>query len=296
MTSRVSISLLAILATTAALALGVGLVAVTGADHWIAVAIAYGAVGLILFATALLHSGLRRMEEEGANVQAIVQRAADGIITADENGTIEFVNLATERIFGYRASELEGCAVTVLLSSAYPEQEDGDFWDFLRVNAIQATGTAHEVIGLRKGGEKFFMDLSISEAHVGQHAVFVAIVRDVTERKKAQISLRNARDDLEIRVEERTADLQDANEKLQTEILEHERSEAAREKLVDELRGALSEIKTLSGLIPICASCKKVRDDQGYWNQIEVFVRDRSDAEFSHSICPDCVEKLYPDL
>ncbi len=57
-----------------------------------------------------------------------------------------------------------------------------------------------------------------------------------------------------------------------------------------------SEIKRLRGLLPICSSCKKIRDDKGYWNQIEVYIRDRSDAEFSHGICPECIKKLYPDL
>ncbi len=74
--------------------------------------------------------------------------------------------------------------------------------------------------------------------------------------------------------------------KVEKELL-HERN---------DLQKALSEIKTLSGLLPICASCKKIRDDKGYWNQIELYIRDRSDAEFSHSICPICAEKLYGHL
>ncbi|MHB8809042.1 MAG: two-CW domain-containing protein [Desulfobulbaceae bacterium] len=64
----------------------------------------------------------------------------------------------------------------------------------------------------------------------------------------------------------------------------------------DKLRIALSEIKTLRGLIPICASCKKIRDDKGVWNQIECYIRDHSEAEFSHGICPECAAKLYPNL
>jgi len=64
----------------------------------------------------------------------------------------------------------------------------------------------------------------------------------------------------------------------------------------NELQKALSEIKTLSGLLPICASCKKIRDDKGYWKQLELYIRDHSEAEFSHSICPTCVERLYGDL
>lgn len=64
-------------------------------------------------------------------------------------------------------------------------------------------------------------------------------------------------------------------------------------RTMKKLKTALKEIKTLSGLIPICSACKKVRDDQGYWNQVETYIADRSDAVFSHGICPDCREKIY---
>ena len=63
-----------------------------------------------------------------------------------------------------------------------------------------------------------------------------------------------------------------------------------------ELQRAMDEIKTLQGLLPICVSCKKIRDDKGYWNQIETYIKERSHAEFSHSICPDCAKKLYPEF
>lgn len=61
-----------------------------------------------------------------------------------------------------------------------------------------------------------------------------------------------------------------------------------------ELTESLSQVKTLSGLLPICAACKKVRDDSGYWNQIEVYIRTHSNAEFTHGLCPECMKKLYP--
>jgi len=80
------------------------------------------------------------------------------------------------------------------------------------------------------------------------------------------------------------------------EALIRKQMEKERELLVVELQKALSEVKKLSGLLPICASCKMIRDDKGYWNQIESYIRDHSEAEFSHGICPDCVKKLYPDL
>ena len=64
----------------------------------------------------------------------------------------------------------------------------------------------------------------------------------------------------------------------------------------DKLVKALKEIKILSGLLPICAACKKIRDDKGYWNQIESYINEHSEAEFSHSICPTCAKNLYPHL
>ena len=69
-----------------------------------------------------------------------------------------------------------------------------------------------------------------------------------------------------------------------------------RANLIDQLRDAVTNVKTLGGLLPICANCKKIRDDKGYWNQIELFIRDHSGAKFSHGICPECSEKFYPDL
>ncbi len=69
--------------------------------------------------------------------------------------------------------------------------------------------------------------------------------------------------------------------------------EEEREALVRELQESAANIRTLSGLLPICSSCKNIRDDQGYWNQIEEYIGKRTEAEFSHSICPKCREKLY---
>ena len=63
-----------------------------------------------------------------------------------------------------------------------------------------------------------------------------------------------------------------------------------------ELERALSEVKKLGGLLPVCANCKKIRNDQGYWEQVEVYVRDHSEAEFSHGICPQCAKELYPEF
>lgn len=79
-------------------------------------------------------------------------------------------------------------------------------------------------------------------------------------------------------------------------ITKRKEIEADREKLIQKLQDALDKIKVLRGIIPICASCKKIRDDKGYWNQIESYIREHSEAEFSHGICPDCAKKLYPEF
>lgn len=80
-----------------------------------------------------------------------------------------------------------------------------------------------------------------------------------------------------------------------TDITERRRSQEERETLLLEREKTLSEVKVLSGLLPICASCKKIRDDTGYWNQIESYIHTHSQAEFSHGLCPECLVKLYPD-
>jgi len=80
------------------------------------------------------------------------------------------------------------------------------------------------------------------------------------------------------------------------DVTERKRLEQERESLILALQEALNKVKTLSGLIPICASCKKIRDDKGYWNQLEVYISNHSDVLFSHGYCPDCAAQLYEEL
>lgn len=80
------------------------------------------------------------------------------------------------------------------------------------------------------------------------------------------------------------------------DITRRKETEEERNRLFSELQQALEKVKILSGLLPICASCKKIRDDKGFWNQIESYISTHSEAEFSHSLCPDCANHLYRDL
>lgn len=121
----------------------------------------------------------------------------------------------------------------------------------------ETKGLMVQTVHRRKDGVTFPVEASLRLIEVEGRRLYQSIVRDITERRQA---------------------------------------EEQREKLIQELQKALSEIKTLSGLLPICASCKKIRDDKGYWNQIESYIMKHSEAEFSHGLCPDCARKLYPEL
>jgi DNA repair exonuclease SbcCD ATPase subunit len=108
--------------------------------------------------------------------------------------------------------------------------------------------------------------------------------------------LRKAHGELEQRVEERTAELAKANDQLKQEIEERKLAEKEREKLINELQKAIKEIKTLRGILPLCSFCKKIRDDKGYWEQVDVYIHKHLQADISHGICPACAKEHYPDL
>lgn len=86
------------------------------------------------------------------------------------------------------------------------------------------------------------------------------------------------------------------NDELTFEINERKRVQKERERLITELQDALANIKVLQGILPICSHCKKIRDDAGHWHMVEVYVREHSSADFSHSICPECLNTMYPEF
>jgi len=116
------------------------------------------------------------------------------------------------------------------------------------------------------------------------------------ELREINTELTKHKEHLEEEVVERTRKLQAAYDRLAGELVERRRIEADLQEKKDKLETALAQVKTLSGFLPICSSCKKIRDDQGYWKQIETYIKDHSDAQFSHSVCPECAKHLYPDL
>jgi len=159
-----------------------------------------------------------------------------------------------------------------------------------KVENVFETGrsTQHEYKSER--GERYFLrTFSPVKDQEGKATIAVTVVsKDITERTRAEEELKKHKEHLEELVEKRTNELRMTNEQLQQEIAE-------RKKLISELQESITKIRVLRGLLPICTSCKKIRNDKGYWQQLEIYIRDHSEADFSHSICPNCFKKLYPE-
>jgi PAS domain S-box-containing protein len=136
------------------------------------------------------------------------------------------------------------------------ENPKGNISDPIGSNIKSGRGE-FEAVGIRTDGSKLALSIGLNTVPFGGRDHFVIVVRDVTERNKIS---------------------------------------EEREKLIKELQNALAKVRTLSGLLPICSSCKKIRDDSGYWKQVEEYLALETDVQFSHGICPDCLERLYPEV
>jgi CheY-like chemotaxis protein len=118
----------------------------------------------------------------------------------------------------------------------------------------------------------------------------------LTEKWWLHQQSRRKMEELESRVAERTSELAITNETLRAENTARRQTEVERDRLIQDLQKSLANVKSLSGLLPICAGCKKIRDDKGYWSQVESYVQMHSEATFTHGLCPDCIKKYYPEL
>jgi len=209
----------------------------------------------------------RRMEaavtKERNLLRTLIDNIPDGIYVKDIECRKVIVNPADIHHLGC-TSEAEVLGKNDF--DIYPkEMAEGFFADDQSVIKTGQPVINREEYVLDENGQKLWLDTSKLPLRdeKGQIIGLVGVGRDITDKKKAE--------------EER------------------KKAEAERERLITELQEALADVKLLSGLVPICAKCKKIRDDQGYWTQIESYIQDRSSAKFSHSICPDCAAKLYPN-
>ena len=203
-----------------------------------------------------LQNALARKQESEQALWAIVDTMHSGIVLLDAAGKISFAN--------QRMAEMFGCRLEQLLGSDYHAHiQDAELPKAREKLSTLILGetevVSHERCYCRLDGSSFWGAFA-GRRILRQDGVFwmvVGVIADITSAKH----------------------------------LEQER-----EHLIAELQEALARVRTLSGLLPICSICKKIRDDQGYWNHVEAFVEKHSDAEFSHSICEECARKYYPDL
>jgi PAS domain S-box-containing protein len=130
------------------------------------------------------------VHDTAERLRAVVNTAVEAIITIDERGIIESFNVAAEKMFGYRPDEVVGRNVSVLMPSPYHEQHDGYLANYCRTGEARIIGIGREVVGRRKDGTVFPMDLSVGEVHLSSGRMFTGIARDITARKQVEAALR----------------------------------------------------------------------------------------------------------
>jgi PAS domain S-box-containing protein len=203
------------------------------------------------------------LRESRQRFQKLVETLYDWIWEVDAKGHYTYVSPQIKNILGYEKYEVLGKTPYDLMP---PEEAESIS---KKINALMAERkpiTAFENVNLHKNGRRVILEtngLPFFDV-AGNFRGYRGTDRDITERKQAERALREAAEE--------------------------------REKLIHDLQFALDNVKTLQGLIPICASCKKMRDDKGYWNQVEEYITEHTDASFTHGLCPDCAKKMYDEI
>jgi len=186
------------------------------------------------------------LADSAERLRAILDTAVEGIITIDDRGVIESMNQAAEKTFGWKAREVIGKNVSVLMPSPYKEQHDDYLANYLRTGHAKIIGIGREVIGQRKDGSLFPMDLAVSEVRLAKRRLFTGFVRDITERKRAEEKL-----------ESLAQSLAEKNKELETIV--YVASHDLRSPLVN-IQGFSKELTT---------SCEKLREKLTKSNPVE---------------------------
>jgi len=198
----------------------------------------------------------KKARDEHMILSHAIMSESDSVCITDLNNRIIYVNKAFTVTYGFEEEEVIGKHIYFL----WKKESIDDISARKKIAATRISGNwSGETKNIKKGGEYFIVNLSrsIVKDDNGSSIAVVEIARDITERKNA---------------------------------------EKERETLIADLKDAIANVKCLRELLPICASCKKIRDDKGYWSQVEVYITKHTDTLFSHGLCPDCAKKLYPDL
>ena len=186
----------------------------------------------------------------------LIYNSLDVIFTIDLKGNYAFRNEVAEKMIGYSVDELMTMNIRDMVA---PDDKDYVFDRLEKRIKGEALPQPFSFEIIHKDGRHVPVELTTTpiKNSAGKLVGVQGIARDITKRKQA---------------------------------------ERERERLIAELQKAMAEVKTLSGLLPICSHCKKIRDDKGSWIQIESYIHERSKAKFSHGICPDCKKIYYPDI
>lgn len=177
--------------------------------------------------------------EAAERLRAIVDTAVDGIVTVTSKGIIESINPATLRIFGYDATELIGQNVNMLMPEPYHSRHDKYIANYEQTRQARIIGIGRKVVGRRKSGVTFPMDLAVSEFQTSGGRMYTGLIRDVTEREQSEQEIRNLNMTLEMRVTARTAELQELNREL----------EGFCYSIAHDLRQRLRNVSTISALL-----------------------------------------------
>ncbi|MGE5239681.1 MAG: PAS domain S-box protein, partial [Chloroflexota bacterium] len=219
--------------------------------------------------------------------RAMFEQSPYGILIIDTNGRPVDFNGEAHRQLGYTREEF----AKLRISDIDPCETPQDIEESMK--RVLTDGLAEfDVKHRTKGGDIRDVHVITQVLNLSGRTVFQTIWQDITERRRVEMELDAYREHLEDLVAERTAELSLTNERLEQDITERKRVEADRERLIAELQKALSEIRTLKGLIPVCAWCRKIRDDDGHWLTFERYIEKHSDAKFTHGICPHCIDDV----
>lgn len=204
------------------------------------------------------------LKESERRYRMLAENMHDTVWTIDLELRLTYVSPSIVRLTGFTPEEIQNMGIEQLLtppSYALAKQVlSEELINEQRDKSLDpGRSRTIEIEQLHKDGNKAWIEFTATfiRDDKGKPLAILGVSRDITERKQAAIE---------------------------------------RERLVTDLKLALADIKTLRGFLPICASCKKIRDDKGYWNQIESYISEHSDAVFSHGLCPECAEKFYPDF